>query len=81
MSKEVKKNAVSENMSKEEIRLIAEYVKLRYDSKVSQRNMSDATGLAQSTVARLEKNLHSASLGNFIKILDVLGYHLEIKKN
>lgn len=79
--KEPMKNISIEKTQKEEVRLVDEYTKLRYSTNISQRNISDATGLAQSTVARLEKNLHSASLGNFIKILEVIGYHLEIKKN
>ena len=65
-------------MNKEKLN---EYCKLRYSSSISQRKMAEKTGLAQSTIARLERNLHSASLGNFIKILNVLGYHLEIKKD
>ena len=81
MSKEIKEFIAEENINDEEFELINEYCKLRYASSVSQRKMSEKTGLAQSTIARLEKNLHSASLGNFIKILSVLGYHLEIKKN
>jgi len=81
MSKDVKEYVASESIGDEEFRLINEYCKLRYDSKISQRKVSELTGLAQSTIARLEKNLHSASLGNFIKILDTLNCHLEIKKN
>lgn len=82
MGKKVPIKAISfERIRDEELRLVNEYCKLRQDSNVSQRNISQATGLAQSTVARLEKNLHSASLGNFIKLLEVIGYHLEIKND
>lgn len=65
----------------EEFDLICEYIKIRNNSKVSQRELANRTGLAQSTIARLEKNLHSASLGTFIKILSVLDCKLTIKNN
>ena len=65
----------------EEFDLICEYIKIRNNSKVSQRELANRTGLAQSTIARLEKNLHSASLGTFIKILNALDCNLIIEKN
>lgn len=65
----------------EEFDLICEYIKIRNNSKISQRELANRTGLAQSTIARLEKNLHSASLGTFIKILNALDCNLIIEKN
>lgn len=65
----------------EEFDLICKYIKIRNNSKVSQRELANRTGLAQSTIARLEKNLHSASLGTFIKILNALDCNLIIEKN
>lgn len=70
-----------EIITEEEFDLICEYIKIRNNSKVSQRELANRTGLAQSTIARLEKNLHSASLGTFIKILSVLDCNLTIKNN
>ncbi|NLC47828.1 MAG: helix-turn-helix transcriptional regulator [Tenericutes bacterium] len=37
-------------------------------------------GVAHSTIARMEKNLHSISLGTFVKVLSALDYKLEIVK-
>ena len=79
LDNKIKKFITEEEISEEEFNLICEYSKIRYNSKVSQRELAKQTGLSQSTIARLEKNLHSASLATFIKILKVLGYHLEIK--
>lgn len=70
-----------EIITEEEFDLICEYIKIRNNSKISQRELANRTGLAQSTIARLEKNLHSASLGTFIKILSVLDCKLTIKNN
>ncbi|MBQ8891468.1 MAG: helix-turn-helix transcriptional regulator [Bacilli bacterium] len=62
----------------EEFDLICKYVKIRYESKVSQRELAKKIGIAQSTIARMEKNIHSMSIGNFTKLLSALGYKLEI---
>jgi len=68
------------NIKDEEFELICKYIQLRYKSNISQRELAKKIGIAQSTVARMEKNMHSMSLGNFIKILSVLGYKLDIIK-
>ena len=62
----------------EEFDLICKYIKIRYESKMSQRDLAKRIGIAQSTIARMEKNMHSMSIGNFVKLLDALGYKLEI---
>ena len=71
-------NIKKEVINNEEFDLICEYIKIRYESKISQRELANKIGIAQSTIARMEKNLHSMSIGNFIKLLDALGYKLEI---
>ena len=68
------------NIKDEEFELICKYIQLRYKSNISQRELAKKIRIAQSTVARMEKNMHSMSLGNFIKILSVLGYKLDIIK-
>ena len=69
-----------EMISDEEFDLICKYVKIRYESKISQRDLASRIGIAQSTIARMEKNMHSMSVGNFTKLLSVLGYKLDIIK-
>ena len=64
----------------EEFDLICEYIKIRYESKMSQRDLASKIGIAQSTIARMEKNMHSMSISNFTKLLGALGYKLEIIK-
>ena len=63
-----------------EFDLICEYVKLRNNSNMSQRDIAKKVGVAQSTIARMEKNLHSISLGIFVKILSELDSELKITK-
>ncbi len=62
----------------EEFDLICKYIKIRYESKMSQRDLAKNIGIAQSTIARMEKNMHSMSISNFTKLLSALGYRLEI---
>ena len=72
------KNMNKELINDEIFDLICKYIKIRYDSNISQRELAKKIGIAQSTIARMEKNMHSMSINNFIKILNALGYKLEI---
>ena len=74
--KKIKKEIINNN----EFDLICEFIKLRYASNLTQKELSEKVGIAQSTLARMENNLHSVSLGLFIKILSEMGYKLEIIK-
>ena len=74
--KDIKEKIIND----EEFDLICKYSKIRYESNISQRELASRIGIAQSTIARMEKNMHSMSIGNFVKVLDALGYKLEIIK-
>ena len=74
------KNIRNEIVDDQEFDLICKYLKIRYESKISQRELASKIGIAQSTIARMEKNMHSMSISNFTKLLDALGYKLEIVK-
>lgn len=69
-----------ESINNEEFELICEYIKIRHKSNMSQRDLAQKIGVAQSTIARMEKNIHSMSISNFTKLLSVLGYELKISK-
>ena len=74
------KDIKEEIINDKEFDLICKYIKIRYESNISQRELASRIGIAQSTIARMEKNMHSMSIGNFVKLLDALGYKLEIIK-
>lgn len=74
------KNINNEIINDNEYDLICEYIKLRNNSNISQLELARRVGIARSTVARMEKKLHSISLGTFIKLLDAMNYKLEIVK-
>ena len=69
-----------ESINNEEFELICEYIKIRHESNISQNDLAQKIGVAQSTIARMEKNMHSMSISNFTKLLSVLGYELKISK-
>lgn len=74
------KNISTEIINDNEFDLICEYIKLRNESNISQSELARRVGIARSTIARMERNLHSISLGTFIKLLEVIDYKLEIVK-
>ena len=47
---------------------------------ISQSELARKVGVARSTIARMERNLHSMSLGTFTKLLEAMNYKLEIAK-
>ena len=74
------KNMSVEIINDDEFDLICEYIKLRNESNISQSELARRVGIARSTIARMERNLHSMSLGTFIKLLEAMNYKLEIVK-
>ena len=73
-------NINTEMIIDDEFDLICKYIKLRNESNISQSELARIVGIARSTIARMERNLHSISLSTFTKLLDALGYKLEILK-
>ena len=74
--KELNKEIINDN----EFDLICEYIKLRNESNISQSELARRVGIARSTIARMERNLHSISLGTFTKLIDAMNYELKIVK-
>ena len=74
------KNINKEIINDNEFDLICEYIKLRNESNISQSELARRVCIAKSTVARMERNLHSISLGTFAKLLEAMNYKLEIVK-
>ena len=74
------KNINVEKINDDEFDLICEYIRLRNESNISQSELARRVGIARSTIARMERNLHSISLGTFTKLLEAMDYKLEIVK-
>jgi len=63
-----------------ESNLIDDVVKLRKESNISQKELAKLTESKQQSISRFEKKTHSPSLVLFVKIIDALGYKMEIVK-
>ncbi len=63
-----------------EIELIEKLIKLRYEHELSQRDLAEKSNIKQPVIANLERANHSPTLNTILKILDVYGYKLDIKK-
>ena len=77
---ELNKYIDKNNISEQEFNFIMEIVKLRIDKNITQKELSNLTGIPQPNIARFEKNTHSASLSTVIRILNNLGYKLTIEE-
>lgn len=76
-----KKEYIANNtISKQEYELIMEIIKIRVNQKITQKELASLTGIPQPNIARFEKNIHSSSLSTVIKILDSLGYRINVEK-
>ena len=71
----------------EEIRIEKEIIKAivnaREKSKLSQRKLSELSGIPKTTIARIESNAVTPQISTLIKYLNAIGYRIRIepKKN
>lgn len=66
--------------SREEYELIGKMIALRKNEKMTQSQLAVLTGNKQQVISRIEKRENSPSLKTFCKILNALGYELQIVK-
>ncbi len=72
------KKAWEENHA--EYELIGEMISLRKQNKITQSELAMLTGNKQQVISRIERKESNPSLKMFTRILDVLGYELQIVK-
>lgn len=66
--------------SREEYRLIGEFIALRKQEQLTQNQIAKRTGIRQQVLSRMEKKENSPSLRMFCNVLQVMGYELQIVK-
>lgn len=66
--------------SRTEYKLLAEFVKLRKEQKMTQEELAKITGNKQQVISRIEKRENSPTLKTFCGLLNTLGYDLQIVK-
>jgi len=62
--------------SRNEYKLIAELVKIRKESNLSQTELAKKSGNKQQAISRIENKENSPTLKTLCSILDVLGYEI-----
>lgn len=66
--------------SRAEYKLIGEMIALRKQEKLTQKELAKLTGNKQQVISRIERKESIPTLRAFSKILDALGYELQIVK-
>ncbi len=57
---------------KQELELVMSIAKIRREKGISQKKLSDKSGLSQQTISRFENREYSPNLRNMIKIINAL---------
>ena len=65
--------------SRNEYKLLAELVKIRKESNLSQTELAEKSGNKQQVISRIENKENSPTLKTLCSILDVLGYEIKIQ--
>jgi DNA-binding XRE family transcriptional regulator len=84
---EIKKRIESDSEFKEaytkverEYDLIKSIVRLRKEMNITQKDISEKTGLTQQMVSRIEKYNNSPRLNNFIEYINAIGLDIDLKE-
>ncbi len=67
-------------LSSLEFDLICDFIKIRKDNNLSQREMGEMSGVIRETIAKIENQVVSPQINTLIRILEPLGYTLKIEK-
>ncbi len=63
-----------------EYKLLAEFIKLRKEQKITQVELAKLSGNKQQVISRIEKKENSPTLKTFCGLLNLMGYDLKIVK-
>lgn len=66
--------------SRAEYKLIGEMISIRKQEKITQKQLAAMTGNKQQVISRIERKESIPTIRAFNKILDALGYELQIVK-
>lgn len=72
--------AKSWDESRTEYKLLADLVQLRKAQKMTQEELATITGNKQQVISRIEKRENSPTPKTFCRLLNTLGYDLQIVK-
>lgn len=81
MNKKIEKYIVNEKkILDKEYEIQCELIKLRNECNLSQNDIAEILHTKQPQIVRIEKGINSPRLNTLLKILDIYGYTIEIKK-
>ena len=63
-----------------EYEFIKKLLKVRKDNGLTQQKMADQANVIRETIARIENSMVSPNLNTIIKMLEPLGYTIDISK-
>lgn len=66
--------------SRKEYKLLAELIKIRKDSNLTQAELAERSGNKQQVISRIENKENSPTLKTLCSILDVLGYEIKFER-
>lgn len=66
--------------SRAEYKLIGEMISLRKQEKITQKELAALTGNKQQVISRIERKESIPTIRSFSRILNALGYELQIVK-
>lgn len=76
----MKKIELNKEVLDMETDFIYDFIKLRHDLGLTQKEMADKSGVLRDKIAKIEAGLYSPNLTSLLKILGPLGYTLKIEK-
>ena len=76
----MKKVELSKEVLDMETDFIFDFIKLRHDLGLTQKEMADKSGVLRDKIAKIEAGLYSPNLTSLLKILGPHGYTLKIEK-
>ena len=81
MNKEIKEYVLNEKkILDKEFEIECKLVKLRNEGNLSQNDIAEILNTKQPQIYRIEKGTNSPRLNTLLRILDIYGYTIEIKK-
>ena len=81
MSKKIKEYVINEKkILDKEHEIECELIRLRNEAKLSQYEIAEILNTKQPQIFRIEKGANSPRLNTLLRILDIYGYTIEIKK-
>ena len=81
MNKKIKEYVLNEKkILDKEFEIECKLVKLRNEGNLSQNDIAEILNTKQPQIYRIEKGTNSPRLNTLLRILDIYGYTIEIKK-